>query len=120
MVLFGAWSLKHLGFPGKTKLNNLIDKLDRSSKRKLAFHQIVFSHDTSTIASKIKVKETEKDIGLTKNYYIAITIQKISSIHKFLLKIKQTLGSQGTKRPCPWKKLVTNVTTKTYFECLIN
>ena len=53
MVLFGAGSLKRLGFPEKTKLDNLIYKLDKSSKRKLAFRQIVFSHNTSTIAADL-------------------------------------------------------------------
>ena len=39
----------------------------------------------------LKVKE--KNISLTKKYCITISIQKVSSIHKFIHKIKQILGS---------------------------
>ena len=35
------------------------------------------------------LKVSEKGISLTKNYCITISIQKISSIHKFILKIQQ-------------------------------
>ena len=38
----------------------------------------------------LKVKE---DISLTKNYCITISIQKITFIHKFILKMQQMLGS---------------------------
>ena len=38
----------------------------------------------------LKVKDIEYDVGLTKNYCITVSIQKISSIHKF---IQQILGS---------------------------
>ena len=37
------------------------------------------------------------DIILTKNYCITISIQKIISIHKFILKIKQIIGSHELK-----------------------
>ena len=37
------------------------------------------------------------DIILTKNYCITISIQKIISIHKFILRIQQILGSQQLK-----------------------
>ena len=43
----------------------------------------------------LKVKR--HNICLTKNYCITISIQKISSIHKFMLKIKQSFGSQELK-----------------------
>ena len=56
----------------------------------------------------LKVKEY--DISLTKNYCITIRIQKISSIHKLILKIQQVLGSHeleghGHFGPCPPKNL---------------
>ena len=34
-----------------------------------------------------KVRDKEEDINLTKNYYIKISLQKIISIHKLILKI---------------------------------
>ena len=37
-----------------------------------------------------KVKHTEHNVGLAKNYFIIISMQKISSIHKL---IQQILGS---------------------------
>ena len=37
------------------------------------------------------------DIILTKNYCITISIQRIISIHKFILKIKQFIGSHELK-----------------------
>ena len=40
-----------------------------------------------------------QDICLTKNYFIAISIQKINLIHKFILKIQQILGSQNHAHP---------------------
>ena len=43
----------------------------------------------------LKVKE--KYIDLTKNYCVTISIQKISSINKFILKIQQILGPQELK-----------------------
>ena len=39
------------------------------------------------IGPHLKVRDTEKDIGLTKNYYITISMQKISSMHKLILTI---------------------------------
>ena len=53
----------------------------------------------------LKVKE---DISLTKNDCITISIQKISSTHKFILKMQQILGfreltSPGHFRPHPSK-----------------
>ena len=45
----------------------------------------------------LKVKDIEQDINLTKNYYITISMQKISSIQKFNFKIQQILGSHKLK-----------------------
>ena len=38
----------------------------------------------------LKVKDIEYNVGLTKNYCITVSVQKISSIHKLILQI---LGS---------------------------
>ena len=38
----------------------------------------------------LKVKDIEYNVGLTKNYCITVSMQKISSIHKL---IQQTSGS---------------------------
>ena len=43
----------------------------------------------------LKVKE--KDLSLTKHYCITISIQKISSINKFIIDKQQTLGSHELK-----------------------
>ena len=43
------------------------------------------------------LKFKEKDISLNKNYCITISIQKISSIDIFILKIQQILGSHELK-----------------------
>ena len=40
----------------------------------------------------LKVKDIEYNVGLTKNYCITVSMQKISSIHKL---IQQTSGSHG-------------------------
>ena len=45
----------------------------------------------------LKVKDIEYNVGLTKNYCITVSMQKISSIHK---PIQQILVS-CTERPCP-------------------
>ena len=42
-------------------------------------------------------KAKEYDINLTKNYCITISIKKISSIHKVIIKIQQILGSHELK-----------------------
>ena len=39
----------------------------------------------------LKVKE--KDISLTKNYCLTVSMQRISSIHTLILKIQHILGS---------------------------
>ena len=59
------------------------------------FHGI-FPATARGLASKtainwhLKVKDIEHNVGLTKNYCITVSIQKISSIHKL---IQQILGS---------------------------
>ena len=42
------------------------------------------------------------DVGLTKNYCITVSIKKISSIHKIILKIQQILGSHKLNLPIFW------------------
>ena len=39
----------------------------------------------------LKVKNTESDVGLTKNYCTTVSMQKISSIHILILQIHQNL-----------------------------
>ena len=41
----------------------------------------------------LKVKDTEYDVDLTKNYCITVNMQKISSFNKLILKIQQILES---------------------------
>ena len=48
---------------------------------------------TTAVDWHLKVKYTEYDVGLTTNYCVTVSIQKISSIYKLILKIKQILGS---------------------------
>ena len=45
---------------------------------------------TTTVAWHLKVEDKNCDVGLTKNYCITVSMQKISSIHKL---IQQILGS---------------------------
>ena len=44
----------------------------------------------------LKVKNTESDVGLTKNYCTTVSLQKIISIHKFILQIHQILVALET------------------------
>ena len=74
--------------------------------RQTLFHRIFLATTrglTSTAAEDwhLKVKDIEFDVGLTKNYCITFNMQKISSIHKLILKIQQILGS------CELNKLTT-------------
>ena len=46
----------------------------------------------------LKVKDMEYNVGLTKSYCIAVSMQKISSIHKL---IQQILEYHELKWPCP-------------------
>ena len=41
----------------------------------------------------LKVKDIEYNVAAAKNYYITVSMQKISSINMLILKIKQLLGS---------------------------
>ena len=52
-------------------------------------------------------KVKEYDISLTKNYCINISIQKISSIYKLILKVQQILGSHELKKPWPFLSTLT-------------
>ena len=45
---------------------------------------------TTAAGWHLKVKDKKCDVGLTKNYYTTVSMQKISSIHKL---IQQILGS---------------------------
>ena len=47
---------------------------------------------TTAVEQHLKVKDIEYDIGITKNYCMTVSMQKISSIHKLILKIQQILG----------------------------
>ena len=55
---------------------------------------------STTAVDPRHLKVKEYDINLTENYYITIRIQIISSIYKFILKIKQILGSHELKDHC--------------------
>ena len=48
---------------------------------------------TTAVDRHLKVKDSNKDVGLTKNYCITFTMQKIYSIHKLILEIQQILVS---------------------------
>ena len=62
----------------------------------LEFYQI----RGTTAKDPLHLKIKEQHISLTKNYCITFSIQKISSIHKFILKIQQILGSHELKGHC--------------------
>ena len=49
--------------------------------------------NTTGVEWHLKVKDIEYDVSLTKNYFTAVSMHKISSIHKAILKIQQILGS---------------------------
>ena len=48
---------------------------------------------TTAVDWHLKVKDKEYNVGLTKNYCITVSMQKISSIHTLVLKIQQIWGS---------------------------
>ena len=48
---------------------------------------------TTEVDWHLKVEDTEYNVRLIKKYCITVSMQKISSIHKLILKIKQILGS---------------------------
>ena len=60
---------------------------------KTLFHRILLATDgywlTSTTAVDwhLKVQDIEYDVGLTKNYCITVSMQKISSIHKIIQQV---------------------------------
>ena len=63
------------------------------------FHRILLATargltSTTAIDWCLKVKDIAYDVGLTKNYCITASMQKISSIHTLILKILQILGSR--------------------------
>ena len=63
----------------------------------MQFHRTIPSTPggpTSTIGVDwhSKIKDTEYNVGLTKNDCITVSMQKISSIHKLILKTQQILG----------------------------
>ena len=47
---------------------------------------------TTTVDSHLKIKKKEYNVGLTKNYCITVSVQKICTIHKLTLNIQQVLG----------------------------
>ena len=49
---------------------------------------------TTAVEWHLKVKDKKCDVGLTKNYYTTVSMQKISSIHEL---IQQILGSHELK-----------------------
>ena len=48
---------------------------------------------TTSVDWHLKVKDIEYDVCLTKNYCIAVSMQKMHSIYKLILKIQEILGS---------------------------
>ena len=50
------------------------------------------STSTTVVDWHLKVKDTEYNVCLAKNYCITTSMLKISSIHKLILKIQQILG----------------------------
>ena len=62
------------------------------------FHRTILATTegpTNTIAvnQHLKLKDREYNVDLTKNYYIIVGMQKISSINKLIFIIQQILGS---------------------------
>ena len=52
---------------------------------------------TPGVDGNLKVKDMKYNIGLTKNYCIIISKQKISSNHELIFMIEQILGSHEVK-----------------------
>ena len=73
----------------------------------ISYDPAIYRGLTSTIAVDwcLKVKDIEYDAGLTKNYYIPVSMQKISSIHKHIQLIwgPHVLNSHAYFWPCPTK-----------------
>ena len=59
---------------------------------------------TSTVAVEyyLKVKDIEYNVGLTKNYCITVSMKKLISIHKLILKMQQILGSHELNDHAPF------------------
>ena len=83
------------------KFNDLISRkhLDRcqtlGKDEQTLFHKILSAAAMGLITKtevnrNLQVKDTEYNVGLTRNYCITVSMQKISSIHKL---IQQILGS---------------------------
>ena len=63
---------------------------------------------TTAVDWHLKVEDIKNNAVLTKNYYITISIQKLSWIHNFILKTQQISGSHDLNDhthfwPCPHK-----------------
>ena len=69
--------------PGRRKERQKDRRTDPTLKDPSGYQQGSKKYNCSRLA--LKVKETE-DVGLTKNYCITTSMQKISSIHKLILK----------------------------------
>ena len=66
--------------------------------RQTLFHRILPATtrglaSTTAVDWHLKVKYIEYNVGVTKNYCITVSMQKISSIHTLILKIQQIWGS---------------------------
>ena len=55
---------------------------------------------TTAVDWHLKVKDIHYNVSLSKNYGITVSKQKISSIHKLILKTQQILGSHELNCPC--------------------
>ena len=75
----------NLSFPSKSKTANFIHSLIPVSRHDF--------RNKKYNSSGPQTFPNGKDISLTKNYCTTIRIQKISSIHKFILTIQQIFGS---------------------------
>ena len=66
--------------------------------RQSLFYRILLAtaRDLTSITAvdwHLKAKDTEYDTGLTKNYRIKVSMQRINSIHTLIFKIQQILVS---------------------------
>ena len=57
---------------------------------------------TTAVDWHLKIKDTEYDVALTKNYCITVSIQKISSFPKLTIKIQQILGTHELNGHAPF------------------
>ena len=85
-------------FPkNRAAMHNLIrvSSTMAKSREQTLFHRILPATageltSTTAVDWHLKVKDKKCDVGLTKNYCITVSLQKITSIHKH---IRQILGS---------------------------